>query len=140
MRSGSLITARLAGEQGREVFAIPGSPLDPPSRGANALIRNGATLAETAEDILEGIRPMQNWQLGEPDIESLPNDAAETDEPNFDSDRATILERLGPTPVAVDDILRDTGLRVATVWAVLLELELAGRLERQPGGTVALLL
>ena len=140
LRSGSLITARLAGEQGREVFAIPGSPLDPRARGANALIRNGATLAETAEDILEGIRPMQNWQLGEPDIESLPNDAAETDEPNFDSDRATILERLGPTPVAVDDILRDTGLRVATVWAVLLELELAGRLERQPGGTVALLL
>jgi len=137
LRSGSLITARLAGEQGREVFAIPGSPLDPRARGANALIRNGATLAENAEDVLEGIRPMLDNQLDEPDMETFRH--ADADSAERDAVRATILECLGPTPVKVDDVLRDTKFSASTVWMILLELELAGRLERLPGGRVALL-
>jgi DNA processing protein len=132
-----LITARLAGEQGREVFAIPGSPLDPRARGANALIRNGATLAENAEDVLEGIRPMLANQLDEPDMEAFQN--ADPDDAGRDAARATILECLGPTPVKIDEVLRDTKLSASTVWMILLELELAGRLERLPGGQVALL-
>ena len=138
LRSGSLITARLAGEQGRDVFAIPGFPLDPRARGANALIRNGATLAESAEDVLEGIRPLLSRQHDEPGFTGLgENDDLGSAE--LDSARTTILECLGPAPVTVDDLLRDSGLSTATLWAVLLELELAGRLERQPGGKVALL-
>lgn len=137
LRSGSLITARLAGEQGREVFAVPGSPLDPRSRGANALIRNGAILIESAEDIFDGIRPMlsQEFAVGK-------NGLWEEADPGADSGRAreTVLECLGPTPVSVDVLLRDSRLPAATVWSVLLELELAGRLERQPGGRVALLI
>ena len=138
LRSGSLITARLAGEQGHDVFAIPESPLDPRARGANALIRNGATLAESAEDVLEGIRPLLSRQHDEPGFTGLgENDDLESAE--LDSASTTILEYLGPAPVTVDDLLRDSGLSTATLWAVLLELELAGRLEHQPGGKVALL-
>ncbi|NKB58891.1 MAG: DNA-protecting protein DprA [Alphaproteobacteria bacterium] len=139
LRSGSLITARLAGEQGREVFAIPGSPLDPRARGANNLIRNGATLTESAEDVLEGIRAMHEQQLGEPKQDDFGIQPV-SDEDHLATARTMILECLGPTPVSIDAILRDTGLPVGTVWTVLLELELAGRLERQPGGKVALLL
>ena len=140
LRSGSLITARLAGEQGREVFAVPGSPLDPRARGANALIRNGATLAENAEDVLEGIRPMLDYRLSEPDTEGLQGPDSDGEGAEHDAARSTVLECLGPTPVKIDEILRDTNLPPATVWMILLELELAGRLERQPGGQVALLL
>ena len=94
LRSGSLITARLAGEQGRDVFAIPGSPLDPRARGANALIRNGATLAESAEDELEGIRPLLSRQHDEPGFTGLgENDGLGSAE--LDSARTIILECLG---------------------------------------------
>ena len=137
LRSGSLITARRAGEQGREVFAVPGSPLDPRARGANGLIRNGATLVESAEDVLEGIRPMRAPGLSEPGRPSAPTDSFDDDE--LAAARTVVAERLGPNPVSVDTLIRDTGLSTAVVWAVLLELELAGRLERQPGGQVALL-
>lgn len=137
LRWGSLITARLVGEQRCEVFAIPGSPLDPRARGANALIRNGATLAENAEDVLEGIRPILDNQLDEPDMEAFPN--ADADDAERDAGRATIFECLGPTPVKADDVLRYTKLSASTVWMILLELELAGRLERLFGGRVALL-
>jgi DNA processing protein len=141
LRSGSLITARLAGEQGREVFAIPGSPLDPRARGTNELIRNGATLAQSAEDILDDIRSMRGWQLGEPNSNGFEGDLfADTDDELFGSSRACILDCLSPAPVAVDDIIRDTALPANIVWTVLLELELAGRLERQPGGKVTLLM
>jgi len=139
-RSGSLITARLAGEQGREVFAVPGSPLDPRARGTNGLIRDGATLIESAADILDGIAAMRARPLGEredADFHAPPPEPV--DEAVLDGARADIVARLGPTPVAVDAILRDTGHAPAAVWTVLLELELAGRLERQPGNMVALL-
>lgn len=137
LRSGSLITARLAGEQGREVFAIPGSPLDPRARGPNDLIRNGATLVESAEHVLEGVRAMRGRQLGEPQSSDFLH--SNPDEDTLNSARKILLECLGPSPVSVDNLLRDTQLPNGIVWAVLLELELAGRLERQAGGKVALL-
>lgn len=140
LRSGSLITARLAGEQGREVFAVPGSPLDPRARGANGLIRNGATLTESADDVLEGIRPMHHGHLGEPRSDTSTGfDAGSGADEGIEAGRATVLECLGPAPSPVDGLIRDTGLPAGTVLTILLELELAGRLERQPGGNVALL-
>ena len=136
-RSGSLITARLAGEQGREVMAVPGSPLDPRCRGANGLIRNGATLVENAEDVLAVVRSMRGQAAGEPagdGFEGAPAGAESVP----DDIRNRIVEALGPTPAPVDAIIRDLGLRPALVLTVLLELELAGKLERQPGNMAAL--
>ena len=140
LRSGSLITARFALEQGREVFAVPGSPLDPRSRGANDLIRRGATLTETADDILGAL---QN-QLGDPSAgpqrSSILYDKSESSEssPELDQARHKVLEVLGPSPV-VDELVRQCQLSPAIVVTVLLELELAGRLERHPGNLVTLL-
>ena len=143
-RSGSLITARFALEQGREVFAVPGSPLDPRARGCNDLLRNGATLTETAADILTQLAP----QLGgvEPlrPIPALAMPAAPHSpppavvEPVADEDGVElILERLGPTPVAVDELVRQCQMSAAVVATLLLELELAGRVERHPGNLVS---
>ena len=132
-RSGSLITARLANEAGREVMAVPGSPLDPRAQGCNALIREGATLVQNASDVLEAIRPMSNsvraptdrWRAGPADVEA--DDAA----------RRAITDLLGHTPVAVDEVVRQSGAHPAVVATVLLELELAGRLTRHAGGRVS---
>jgi DNA processing protein len=140
-RSGSLITARFALDQGREVFAVPGSPLDPRCRGTNDLIRNGATLTETAEDVLQqfpGSLISGPARPAEPASEAVPlalPDGRETPE----SGRSEIVERLGPTPVAVDELVRQCQLSPSMVVTVLLELELAGRLERHPGNQVSLL-
>ncbi|WP_109808184.1 DNA-processing protein DprA [Sphingosinithalassobacter portus] len=133
-RSGSLITARIAAEAGREVMAVPGSPLDPRAQGCNQLIREGATLVQNVEDILEAIRPIDLRALREPGAGYAGpplQDAA-------DSDRARITGLLGPVPVAVDELIRQSGLVPAVVQTVLLELELAGRLERHGGGRVSL--
>jgi DNA processing protein len=141
-RSGSLITARLAGEQGREVFAVPGSPLDPRAQGANGLIREGATLVQTAEDVLEGLQRMRRPPLEEaqPDLFAArplaPAAASPVDGP--EAARARVLECLSPTPTHVDEILRDCGEPLNVVLTILLELELAGRLDRQPGNRVCL--
>ncbi len=133
--SGSLITARYALEQNREVFAVPGSPIDPRSRGCNDLIRQGATLTESADDVLNALQGLRQLTLREDEAAPLgpPADA------DIDAARPAILELLGPTPVALDEIIRRAGLPVPTVLAVLLELELGGRLHRGPGQTVALL-
>lgn len=135
-RSGSLITARMAAEQGREVFAVPGSPLDPRSAGANDLIKQGATLVTAAADIINAVNPILDRPLElrveEPEIESFES------EPHAD-ERERILTLIGPTPVSIDDLIRMCGAPAATVRVVLLELELAGRLERHGGGLVALL-
>lgn len=135
-RSGSLITARLAAEQGREVMAVPGSPLDPRAQGCNQLIREGATLVQSAEDVLEAIRPIGAFpplrQPRDPYAEPLAADEAS------EADRRAISDLLAPTPVAVDEIIRQSGAAPATVQTVLLELELAGRLERHAGGRVSL--
>ena len=137
VRSGLLITARLAGEQGRDVFAVPGSPLDPRSRGTNNLIRQGATLVESAADIVEDLAAMPRLTLAEPE------DAAFTARPedpgNLDRARDAVVDALGPSPVSVDEIVRSLDLPVGTVRSILLELELAGRLERQPGNVVMLI-
>jgi DNA processing protein len=132
-RSGSLITARIAAEQGREVFAVPGSPLDPRAAGTNDLIKQGATLTTEASDVIHAVEPIMGRpiELREPDEEPL---ASEPDA----SDRARITALLGPSPVSLDDLIRMAEASPAIVRAILLELELAGRLERHGGGLVSL--
>ena len=138
-RSGSLITARLALEQGREVMAVPGSPLDPRASGPNRLIRQGATLVEGANDVLdalaEGGRPVlaerrQRWQSDT--AHAMPQE----DEAPADA-RESLAQLLGPSPVPVDLLVRQSRLTPAMVATILLELELAGRLERHPGNRVS---
>ena len=134
-RSGSLITARNAAEFGREVMAVPGSPLDPRAQGCNLLIREGATLIQTAEDVLEALSPLSRRPFRQRERDY----AAEA--PSADADEAArqkVIDLLSPTPVAVDEIVRQSGLPPATVQTILLELELAGRLERHAGGKVSL--
>jgi DNA processing protein len=134
-RSGSLITARMAAEQGREVFAVPGSPLDPRAAGTNDLIKQGATLVTDANDIIQAVAPIMERPLAqglrEDDDDPLASD------PQAD-ERARVVGLLGPAPVSIDDLIRITGLSPAIVRTVLLELELAGRLERQGGGMVTM--
>jgi len=138
-RSGSLITARLALEQGREVFAVPGSPLDPRSQGANQLIRSGATLIENADEIVHALKPLIDRPLGEPPSEWEKATATPLEDAVvMSAARNLILEKLSPTPTPVDEIIRQCQLSAATVLTVLLELELAGRLSRHPGNQVSL--
>lgn len=141
LKSGSLITARLAADQGRDVFAVPGSPLDPRSRGSNDLIRKGATLVETPEELVTAIGQMPITTLAEPNDRFLDDRPALDLEAASDTDRlrARVRSAIGPSPVAIDDLIRDIAAPAGTVSAVLLELELAGDLERHPGGMVALL-
>lgn len=133
-RSGSLITARLAGEAGREVMAVPGSPLDPRAQGCNGLIRDGATLIQSAADVMDQIRPIDARM-----VRSLrPGYTAAPPADADDADRRTVASLLGPVPVAADELIRQSGLAPAIVQTVLLELELAGRIERHAGGRVSL--
>jgi DNA processing protein len=136
-RSGSLITARLALEQGREVFAVPGSPLDPRAEGTNGLLKQGATLVTEASDVLSAIEPI----LGQRRTPTLPgledDDAAASGEPDTDV-RARIVALLGPAPVGLDDLVRLAGAAPAVVRTTILELELAGRIDRHAGGLIAL--
>ena len=143
-RSGSLITARLALEQGREVFAVPGSPLDPRARGCNDLLRHGATLTENAADVLSqlgpqlrGAEPLRpNRPVAMPVALQLPSQS--TAHPvSEEAGQELILGRLGPTPVAVDELVRQCQMSAAAVATLLLELELAGRVERHPGNLVS---
>ncbi|OYX13983.1 MAG: DNA protecting protein DprA [Rhizobiales bacterium 32-66-8] len=135
-RSGSLITARLAAEQGRDVFAVPGSPLDPRASGTNRLLKSGAGLVTSAEDVIEALTPLLDRPSGE-DF-AAPETRRDRLEPPTDTVRGRILELLGPVPTLIDDLVRLSGASVSDVQVVLLELELAGRLERQSGGLVAL--
>jgi DNA processing protein len=148
-RSGSLITARFALEQGREVFAVPGSPLDPRCRGANDLLRRGATLTETAEDVLTQLGPLvadrpPSHPLSAPappvaaDWAPAVNSAAASGPATDEDALGMILESLGPSPVAVDELVRQCQLTASAVATLLLELELAGRVERHPGNLVSL--
>ena len=139
-RSGSLITARFAGDQGREVMAVPGSPLDPRAKGSNQLIRDGAALVQTADDVIEAISGAFRPGAGE-GRESAFAPASTPVHPSdseLSAARADIAEKLGPDPVTVDEIIRQCQLSPAVVSTVLLEMELAGRLERHPGNQVAL--
>jgi DNA processing protein len=134
-RSGSLITARMAAEQGREVFAVPGSPLDPRAAGTNDLIKQGATLVTEASDVIHAVEPILARPLSHPLEE--PDNAPLQGEPEA-SDRARIVALLGPSPVSIDDLIRLADASPAVVRTVLLELELAGKLERHGGGLVSL--
>jgi DNA processing protein len=129
IRSGSLITARLAAEQGREVFAVPGSPLDPRSRGPNALLRDGATLCERVEDVLDALGAVRAARI-------KPVSPAPLDMPTeLDTATLSAVEALlSPTPTPRDDLARALGLPVAVVAGALLELSLAGRARLLPGG------
>lgn len=137
LRSGSLITARLAAEQGRDVFAVPGSPLDPRAEGTNRLIRNGATLLTSAADVLESLRgsfqPARASFLEPASTEFFPDGG----EPR-ETDRRRLLDLLSPSPVEIDDLIREAGLQPGTTASLLLEFELAGRITRHPQGKVSL--
>jgi DNA processing protein len=138
-RSGSLITARMALEQGREVFAVPGSPLDPRAEGTNGLLKQGATLVTEASDVIDAINPI----LGQPvevSAQEPDRDSPVADREPLSEERHRVVALLGPTPVDIDDLVRLSGASPAIVRTILLELELAGRLERQAGGRVALLM
>jgi DNA processing protein len=140
MRSGSLITARLATEQGREVFAVPGSPLDPRAGGTNKLLRDGATLVTSTADVIEALQPV----IGRPITvkEELMREDEDLRVPgeDFSSGREhqRILELLGPAPVEIDDLIRESGLKASLVVAVLLELEIAGLIIRQQRNRISL--
>ena len=141
-RSGSLITARCAGEQGRDVFAVPGSPLDPRCTGANGLLRDGAILTESADDILQVLQPGLRDAPGRRNRQScrrirLQKRRAAADAVVADA-RRSLADYLSPAPTPIDDLVREFGDDSATVAAALLELELAGRIERYPGNRVAL--
>ncbi|WP_193178424.1 DNA-processing protein DprA [Oricola nitratireducens] len=139
MRSGSLISARLANELGRLVFAVPGSPLDPRAEGTNMLLKTGAIVTTSAEDVIEALSPLDErasagpkgqMPLFEPDeTMALPPD---------DDQRAQILSLLGPAPVDIDDIIGHTGMTPAQVFLAILELDLAKRIERHSGNRVSL--
>jgi DNA processing protein len=133
-RSGSLITARMANEQGREVFAVPGSPIDPRAAGANDLIKQGATLVTEAADVINVVQPIMARPLA---LEEPDDDYSEAD-PDA-GERARIVALLSPTPIGLDDLIRLAGASPAVVRTALLELELAGRLERHGGGMVSLI-
>jgi DNA processing protein len=129
-RSGSLITAAMALEQGREVMAVPGSPLDPRAAGCNGLIRDGATLVRDATDVLEA--------LAAPRIPRRPPPAPEAAPAAAGDPTGRVLELLGPTPVAFDDLAGMAGIQPAALAALLTELEIDGRVERRPGDLIAL--
>ena len=128
-RSGSLITAQRAAEQGREVFVVPGSPMDPRHEGSNSLIRDGAILTRDANDILS--------VLGLP--QSAPQVIEKPQQKYRDTHTAKVVEALGPTPTAVDELVRRCQVSAASMAEVLLALELEGRLERHRGNRVSLI-
>lgn len=143
-RSGSLITARLAAEAGRQVMAVPGSPLDPRSRGCNMLIREGANLVQSADDILELIHHFDD-RVDSPSVSGELRDNCKISDPAPSGlpeaqhlDRASLVPLLSVTPVAIDELVRQSGLPPASVQFALLELELAGRLSRHAGARVSL--
>ena len=139
IKSGSLITAREAADQGRDVFAVPGFPMDPRSQGPNALIQDGATLVQSAKDIVDTLAKEKTFHLEETlnaqeyklDFHSI--------EAHLDELRPKVLENLSAEPVEVDSLMRATGGTMQEVNVVLVELELAGRLERHPGNRVSLI-
>jgi DNA processing protein len=135
LRSGSLITARLAGEQGRDVFAVPGSPLDPRAQGTNRLIRDGATLVTSSDDVLEALGGLQR-PLATPNELELAYDLSS--DQTSETDRSRIASLLSPAAVDLDTLIRESGAPPAVVVTVLLELELAGRVTRHQGQLVSL--
>jgi DNA processing protein len=141
LHSGSLITAHCALEQGREVFAVPGSPADPRAQGCNRLIKNGAILTESAEDIIITLKDMMNAVSFSEDKRRgfIPLSAGHQDEATLQQARRVIVNNLSTTPVLIDEVIRDCQFSAAVVQTIALELELAGRLQRHPGGQISLI-
>jgi DNA processing protein len=143
-RSGSLISARMAGEMGRTVFAVPGSPLDPRARGTNALLKQGATLVTCADDVIDSLSPLIGRdtfkaEAAQPDLLTQIDEAPEPLQAiTTDEQRDILVDALGPVPIDVDTLVRHTGLDASNAQLILLELDLAGRLLRYPGNQVAL--
>lgn len=139
-KSGSLITARMAANFGREVFAVPGSPLDPRCHGTNGLIRDGAQIVTATQDVIDAMAPISRLDLFTPNGAAEPlheDERPEVQTPGED-ERMRIIEALGPSPAEIDDIVRLTGCSPQAVYLVLLELDLAGRLHRHPAGLVSI--
>lgn len=141
-RSGTLVTARLAGEQGREVFAIPGHPLDPRAEGTNGLLKSGATLVTEPTDILDALAPLSGLSPTAAFAEQHPVEIWQPPPllppPLLDeTDRARVLTALGPAPIDVDALMRATGLDTRALNIVLMELDLAGRIVRHGAGLVS---
>ncbi|WP_169544826.1 DNA-processing protein DprA [Sneathiella aquimaris] len=137
-KSGSLITARMAAEQGRDVFAVPGSPMDPRAKGTNNLIKNGAILVESDQDILQELSGLKSLPLSEPEQPALPFDRTlSPNEQTLDQARPVLLHLLSPTPIDIDELVRLTEFPPGVVLTILLELELAGRIERHFGNRVS---
>jgi DNA processing protein len=136
LKSASLITARLAAEQGREVFAVPGSPLDPRARGTNDLLRQGAALCENAEDVLRVLEQLPTLRERDRPGYDAPLDQAALDAA-AEGLRETVAALLSPTPVSRDELVRAAGAPAPAVFAALVELSLAGRCELLPGGMAA---
>ncbi len=144
-RSGSLISARMAGEMGRTVFAVPGSPLDPRARGTNALLKQGATLVTSADDVIESLAPLMPDGSILSDLEQadllnqLDEEPAVLHPITTDMERDLMVDALGPVPIDVDTLVRHVGISAGSAQLILLELDLAGRLLRYPGNQVALM-
>lgn len=139
-KSGSLITAQYAADYGREIFAVPGSPMDPRCTGTNGLLKQGAWLTESAEDVLAQLRMWRVPALRERTCEEIDFlIPPETPEQDSVCAQSSILEKLGPHPVLVDELLEQCQVTPHLLWASLLELELAGKLQRHPGNKVSLL-
>ena len=141
-KSGSLITARLAGEQGRDVYAVPGSPFDPRASGPNHLIREGATLIRNADDVMENLMNFSGTSLREPPVRVVdftpPYDDESPAETSEDVQNM-ILSHLSFTPISVDELVRACHLTISTLQTHVLELELAGRVKRLPGNRISLI-
>ena len=139
LKSGSLITARMAAEQGRDVYAIPGHPFDPRAAGPNKLIQDGATLVQTAHDILDNLASFSGTRQTLAESFQTPWTPEDLSENDAETVRDTILQNLSSTPVTVDELVRTCHLTIPAVQMVLLELEIAGRIQRLPAGRIALL-
>jgi DNA processing protein len=137
-RSGSLISARLAGELGRLVFAVPGFPLDPRAKGTNGLLKNGAIVTTSTEDILTALTPLVERPVFDDPAFLAPDMDFPPINPPDESDRDRFVNLLGPVPVDIDDLIRTSELHPSVVMLILLELDLAGRLQRHSGGHVSL--
>lgn len=137
-RSGSLISARLAGELGRLVFAVPGSPLDPRAKGTNALLKHGAIVTTGAEDIISAIVPLIDRPTLDETGFPAPSEDWISPVPPDQTERDRLFNLLGPVPVDIDDLIRTSQLHPSVVMLILLELDLAGRLQRHSGGNVSL--
>ncbi len=144
-RSGSLISARMAGDMGRTVFAVPGSPLDPRARGTNLLLKQGATLVTEANDVIEMLRPLAGSSAYPTDMPTQPDLLSPAmEEPKSyqpiatEEQRDIVIDALGPVPTDIDTLVRHTGLDTGAIQLILLELDLAGRLHRYARNQVAL--